>query len=404
VRKRFFQGLGVNVFLLGLVSLLTDLSSEMVLPILPMYITALGGTAFAVGLIGGLGDSVASALKVFSGYWSDKFGARKPFVFWGYGLSAVAKLSLAFSTVWQHALISRSAERVGKGLREAPRDAIIADSAEPQVRGKAFGLHRAMDTTGAIGGSLMAFVLFWYFDLAFEVIILACAAIAFVALVPFFRITEVRREPQERTLGISFRALPKRLKWFIFIATVFALGNFTYMFFVLRAQDAFGGTVSDKSAIAIAILLYALYNAVYALLSMPAGILSDRIGRGKVLTLGYVLFGLTCLGFAFLDSTAAFVVLFIFYGLVSALVVGVERAFACDLAPEAVRGTALGTLHTCIGLVALPAGLIAGALWEHIGSWATFTCGGALGLAAAVLMLWFYASSRSEGLGQCRDE
>ena len=405
MKKRFFHGLGVNVFLLGLVSLLTDLSSEMVLPILPMFITTLGGTAFAVGLIGGLGDSVASALKVLSGYWSDRYGVRKPFVFWGYALSAMAKLSLAFSTVWQHALISRSAERVGKGLREAPRDAIIADSAGSQIRGRAFGVHRAMDTTGAIGGSLLAFLLFWCFDLRFEVIILAGAVIAFVALIPFFRIAEVRREPQkDRGLGVSFKALPKKLRWFVLIAAIFALGNFTYMFFVLRAQDVFGEGASEKSAVGIAILLYALYNVVYAVISIPAGILSDRVGRGKVLTLGYLFFGLTCLGFAFLHSTAALVVLFVLYGLVYALVVGAERAFACDLAPEDCRGTALGTLHTFIGLVALPAGLIAGLLWEHIGSWATFIYGGALGLTAGVLMLRFCASSEPEVTRQCPDE
>lgn len=394
MKKRFLQGLGLNVFLLGLVSLLTDVSSEMVLPILPMYITALGGTAFAVGLTGGLGDSVASALKVLSGYWSDRFGVRKPFVFWGYAVSAMAKLALAFSTVWQHALASRSAERVGKGLRDAPRDAIIADSAKLQVRGKAFGVHRAMDTTGAIGGSLLAFLLYWYFDLRFEVIILACAAIAFVALVPFLRIVEVRREPQKNHgLGVSFRALPKRLKWFVLIAATFALGNFTYMFFVLRAQNVFGEGASERSAIGLAILLYALFNVVYALVSIPAGIVSDRVGRGRVLAMGYLLFGLTCIGFALLDSRASLVVLFVLYGLVYALVVGAERAFACDLAPEDVRGTALGTLHTFIGLVALPAGLVAGTLWEHFGSWATFIYGGSLGGTAGALMLWFCVSS-----------
>jgi MFS family permease len=404
VKKRFFQGLGVNVFLLGLVSLLTDLSSEMVMPILPMYITALGGTAFAVGLTGGLGDSVASALKVLSGYWSDRFGVRKPFVFWGYALSAMAKLSLAFSTVWQHAMIARSAERVGKGLREAPRDAIIADSAEYRVRGKAFGVHRAMDTTGAIGGSLLAFLLYWYLDFRFEWIILACAAIAFVALVPFFRITELKREPQRnRGLGVSFKALPKRLRRFVLIAAIFGLGNFTYMFFVLRAQDVFGEGASERTAVGLAILLYALYNAVYAVMSIPAGVLSDRIGRGRILVLGYLLFGMTCVGFAFLDSRAYLVALFVVYGLVHALVVGAERAYACDLAPEDARGTALGTLHAFMGLVALPAGIIAGTLWDSFGAWATFTYGGGLGLLAGVLMLRFCASPGPPA-GECPDK
>ncbi len=401
MKKRFLQGLSVNVFLLGLVSLLTDLSSEMVMPILPMYITALGGTAFAVGLTGGLGDSVASALKVFSGYWSDRFGVRKPFVFWGYALSAMAKLSLAFSTVWQHAMIARSVERVGKGVREAPRDAIIADSTGYRVRGKAFGVHRAMDTTGAIGGSLLAFLLYWVFDFQFEWIILACAAVAFVALVPLFRVAEVRREPQKnRGLEVSFKALPGQLRWFVLIAAIFALGNFTYMFFVLRAQDIFGEVASDRDAVGLAILLYALYNVVYAVMSIPAGVLSDRIGRGRILVLGYLLFGLTCMGFAFLDSRASLVVLFVVYGLVHALVVGAERAYACDLAPEDGRGTALGTLHAFVGLVALPAGLIAGTLWDSFGAWATFAYGGGLGLVAALLMVRFCASPRPPA-GQC---
>ncbi len=401
MKKRFLQGLSVNVFLLGLVSLLTDLSSEMVMPILPMYITALGGTAFAVGLTGGLGDSVASALKVFSGYWSDRFGVRKPFVFWGYALSAMAKLSLAFSTVWQHAMIARSVERVGKGVREAPRDAIIADSTGYRVRGKAFGVHRAMDTTGAIGGSLLAFLLYWVFDFQFEWIILACAVVAFVALVPLFRVAEVRREPQKnRGLEVSFKALPGQLRWFVLIAAIFALGNFTYMFFVLRAQDIFGEVASDRDAVGLAILLYALYNVVYAVMSIPAGVLSDRIGRGRILVLGYLLFGLTCMGFAFLDSRASLVVLFVVYGLVHALVVGAERAYACDLAPEDGRGTALGTLHAFVGLVALPAGLIAGTLWDSFGAWATFAYGGGLGLVAALLMVRFCASPRPPA-GQC---
>jgi MFS family permease len=386
MKRRLFRGIGINILLLGIVSFLTDLSSEMMMPILPMFITALGGTAFVVGLIGGLGDSIASILKVFSGYWSDRYGRRKPFVFSGYAVSSLAKLFLAFSTLWQHVLIFRSVERVGKGLRDAPRDAIIADSASTEVRGTAFGIHRAMDTAGAVGGSLLAFLLFWFLGLEFKTIILVCAIIAFFALIPFYRVREVKREPREIGLSISFKGLPRRLKGFILIATIFTLGNFTYMFFILRAQDFFTGVVSERAAFAIPILLYVLYNTVYALLSIPSGMLSDRIGRCQVLLLGYLLFGLTCLGFAFLDSLAAFIVLFALYGLVYALVEGTQRAFVCDLASEELRGTALGTLHTCISLAALPASLIAGALWQHIDPWATFVYGCALGLTAAVLL------------------
>jgi len=388
MRKRLFAGIGVNILLLGMVSLLTDLSSEMMVSILPMYITSIGGTAFIVGLTGGLGDSISSMLKVFSGYWSDRTGRRKPFVFFGYGASAVAKLALAFSTTWQQILGFRAVERTGKGMRDAPRDAIIADSASPEVRGKAFGIHRTMDTTGAIGGSLLALLLFWVFGLNFKTIILACAIVAFASLIPFVWVRDVRREPQKRTLGLSFRALPRELKFFVAVATVFALGNFTSWFFVLRARDFFlAETASEDKAAAIAIGLYCLFNVVYAGFSIPVGILSDRIGRGRVLLLGYSLFGFTFLGFAFLHSVATYVIFFILYGLVYAFVEGAERAFVCDMAPEHVRGTALGTLHTAVGLVALPAGMIAGLLWEYVAPWTAFVYGGSLGLIAAVLLL-----------------
>jgi len=387
MRKRLFAGIGANILLLGMVSLLTDLSSEMMVSILPMYITSLGGTAFIVGLTGGLGDSISSILKVFSGYWSDRTGRRKNFVFFGYGASAVAKLALALSSTWGQILGFRAVERTGKGMRDAPRDAIIADSASPEVRGKAFGIHRTMDTAGAIGGSLLAFLLFWVVGLDFSTIILICAIVAFASLIPFVWVKDVKREPQKRSLGLNFRALPKELKFFVFVATVFALGNFTSWFFVLRARDFFAETVSEDRAVVIAIALYCMFNIVYAAFSIPVGILSDRIGRGRILLLGYALLGVTFFGFALLQSVAGMVVFFILYGLIYAFVEGAERAFVCDMAPEHVRGTALGTLHTAVGVVALPSGVIAGLLWEHVASWAAFVYGGSLGLIAAALLL-----------------
>jgi MFS family permease len=387
MRKPIFAGIGVNILLLGMVSLLTDLSSEMMVSILPMYITSLGGTAFIVGLTGGLGDSISSLLKVFSGYWSDRTGRRKPFVLFGYGASAVAKLALALSNTWGQILGFRAIERTGKGMRDAPRDAIIADSADILVRGKAFGIHRTMDTAGAIGGSLLALLLFWVFGLHFKTIILVCAIVAFASLIPFLWVKDVRREPQKRSLGLNFRALPRELKYFVFVAAVFALGNFTSWFFVLRARDFFAETVPGDRAVAIAIGLYCLFNVVYASFSIPVGILSDRIGRGRILLLGYALLGVAFFGFALLQSVPGIVVFFILYGLIFAFVEGAERAFVCDMAPEHIRGTALGTLHTAVGVVALPSGIIAGLLWEHVGSWAAFVYGGSLGLIAAMLLL-----------------
>lgn len=374
--------LSINVILLGIVSFLTDISSEMILPLLPMFITALGGTGLIIGLIGGLADSISSLLKVFSGYWSDRKGKRLPFVFGGYGLSSISKILLSFSTLWQHAVIFVSLERVGKGLRTAPRDAIIAESSEGE-RGKAFGIHRAMDTSGAVIGSAIAFILIYYLGLNLETLILSAGIIGFFALVPLLFVKEKKKKPVVSSLRIGLKSLPKDFRIFVIIATIFALGNFTYMFFILKSQSAF---FDPKMAIAMPILLYVWFNVVYAIFSIPAGILSDRIGRKKVLTFGYGLFAVTCAGFMFSNSLVLFIIFFAFYGVVYALIDGNQRAYASDLISDDLRGTGLGTFHTAIGLVALPASLIAGVLWEYVDPNVTFIYGAVMGILAAILL------------------
>jgi len=392
MKQKALRGVGINVILLGVVSFLTDTSSEMMLPILPMFITALGGTALIVGLIGGLGDSLSSVLQVFSGHWSDNYGKRKPFVLSGYTVSAISKLFLPLCTIWGHVLILRPLDKVGKGLRTAPRDAIIAGSCESEVRGKAFGIHRTMDTGGAVLGSAMAFILFWFLSFGFRPILVVSAVIAFFALAPLYPLKEEERKPCRLPLRIGLRELPRDLRLFLFVATVFALGNFTYMFFILRAQEIFVQMFAERVAFAMPILLYVMFNVVYTIFSIPSGILSDKIGGKNVLLLGYLLFGLTCLGFALADSLLWFAVLFCFYGLFYALVNGNQRAFASNLVPEELRGTALGTFHTFIGLATLPASLIAGALWL-IDPSMTFVYGAILGIGAGVLLkLCFKAS------------
>lgn len=377
----------INVILLGIVSFLTDVSSEMMMPILPMFIIALGGTALIVGLIGGLSDSISSILQVFSGHLSDKYGRRKPFVFLGYLISAISKLFLPFSVVWQHILVLRPVERIGKGLRTAPRDAIIADSSTREVRGKAFGIHRAMDTSGAILGSILALLLFWIFKMDFRFILMVSATIAFLALPSLYPVKEVKRKLKKTlTLNVSLRNLPKRLRLFILVATVFSLANFTYMFFILKAQEVLFHIYPEKMAIIIPIFLYVLFNIVYTIFSVPSGILSDKYGRRKVLMIGYLIFGLTCLSFAFLTSTILLIILFCFYGLAYALIEANQRAFTSDLAIKELRGTALGTFHTCVGLAALPSSLIAGALWQYIDSTATFVYGFILSIIALTLL------------------
>jgi len=383
MKNKHLKGISANVLLLGIVSFLNDISSEMIMPILPMFIKALGGTGLIVGLIGGLRDSISSILKVFAGYWSDKSGKRKVFVSSGYLISAFFKLFLAFSKIWQHILVFAGLERIGKGLRTAARDAIIADSM-PKERGKGFGIHRAMDTSGAIIGSIIVFLLFWFFKFSFKPIILIAAALAFLSLIPLYFVKARKREPQDINLKIGLKGLPRRLKLFIFVSGVFALANFSYMFFVLRAQEFFKG----KLSVGVPILLYALFNIFYAAFAVPFGRLSDKIGREKVIVFGYLLFSLTSLGFAFFNSLAAFIILFALYGIVYAIVDGNQRAYVSDLSSEKLRATALGTFHTMIGLVALPANLTAGFLWQ-INASVLFIFGAVIGIISVALFIVF---------------
>ncbi len=372
-----------NVVILGIVSFLNDLSSEMIIPILPMFITSLGGGGLAIGAIGGLRESIASLLKVICGWWSDTTGRRKIFLSSGYALSSGFKLLLALSKTWQQVLVFAGLERVGKGMRTAPRDAIIADSM-PGTRGKAFGIHRALDTLGALLGSVLVFLLYWFLGLDLGKVILIAALVAFSSLLPIYFVREIKGKPQFRNLKVNLMSLPHNLRLFILAATIFTLGNFSYMFFILRAQHLFEG----RLAIGAPILLYVLFNIFYAGFALPFGLLSDRIGRRPVLVVGYGLFAGVCFGFVFLDSRLAFGFLFALYGIVHAIVDGNQRAMVSDLAPAQIKATALGAFHTATGLATLPASLLAGILWQ-VKPEATFAYGAIVSLAAVVaLLIW----------------
>jgi MFS family permease len=362
----------------------------MIHPLLPMFIVGLGGGGMVVGLIGGLGDSLASILKVFAGFWSDRSGKRKPFIFTGYLLSSLSKIFLALSLVWQHIFILRSVERVGKGLRTAPRDAIIADSSL-KMRGKAFGLHRAMDTLGAIGGSVIAFLLFYFLRFDFKPIFLLAGAVGICALIPLFWVKETRRESRIFSFKISLSQVSRPLRWFILVATLFALGNFSYMFFLLRIKEM---VADPRWSVALPVLFYIWFNAVYTLFSLPLGALSDIIGRRPLLILGYFLYGVVCLGFIWAGSWALFILLFALYGLVYASIDLGQRAFASDLSGKDYRGTALGTFHTSIGLAALPANLVAGFFWQWVSPLSSFAYGAGMGGLAALLFLFVGAKQR----------
>lgn len=371
-----------NVILLGVVSFLNDLSSEMIMPILPVFIASLGGAGIAIGLIGGARDSITSFLKIASGYVADKTGHRKALVFSGYLTSSIFKVLLVTSQTWQHVLAFISFERIGKGLRDAPRDAIIAQEM-PDQKGHAFGINRAFDTAGSLAGAIITFILLQFFGLGLRTIIALAAGAAFLSLVPILFVRDEQTEYHGESFTATLNGLSKHLKSFLSIATVFALANFSVMFFIMRAQQLFGG----GRHLGTPLLLYILFNIVYALLAVPFGKLSDRIGRKKVLLCGYGLFCFTALGCALFSSLAAFIILFMLYGIVNALLDANQRAFVADLSHGTARGTSLGAYYTLTGLAALPASVIAGVLW-NMSPAAPFVYGAIMSAGATALLLY----------------
>jgi MFS family permease len=380
-----------NIVLLGIVSLLNDISSEIIQPILPLFIASLGGGALAVGLIGGISDGIPSLLQVFAGFWSDRNRRRKPLVMGGYALSALGKLLLSLSLSWQQVFVLRVLERSGKGIRSAPRDAMISESADTSNRGRGFGLHRAMDSSGAVIGSVAAYLL-WKGGLDFSHIFLIAGLLALVALIPFIKVRETHPARQDAnpaaaradaSPNLNLSSLTPELRRFMAIASLFALGNFSYMFLILRAQQLFTGTM----AIAAPLLLYVLFNFVYAALSIPMGIWSDRIGRKKILTIGYALFSVTAFGFSAISSLEGMIILFGLYGLVYAIVDASQSAFVSDLSHSSIRGTSLGLYYSVVGVAAIVSGLVAGELWSRLGSGPVFLFGSAASILAA-LALW----------------
>ncbi|OPY51741.1 MAG: multidrug resistance protein MdtH [Methanosaeta sp. PtaU1.Bin112] len=371
-----------NILLLGFVSLLNDISSEIIQPILPLFIASLGGGGMAVGLIGGVSDGLPSILKVLAGYGSDRLGKRKPLVVAGYALSAVGKLLLSAACCWQQVFLLKTLERSGKGVRSAPRDAMISESAPKEKRGRGFGLHRSMDSAGAVIGSMLAYLL-WQAGMSYSSIFLVAGMLSVAALLPFWRVKESFVSPR-CDVSLKLSDLSPDLRRFLVIASLFALGNFSYMFFILRTQALFSGAL----AVAAPLLLYALFNLIYAVLAMPVGIWSDRVGRRKVLALGYAVFALTALGFASVTSLSGLIALFALYGLVYALVDGSERAFVSDLSSASLRGSSLGIYYGATGVAAIASSLVAGALWSWWGAEATFLFGAGAAALAAVGLMW----------------
>jgi MFS family permease len=395
-----------NIWAVSLTSFFMDISSEMVINIIPLFLSnILGVKTNIIGLIEGVAESTASLLKLFSGWMSDKLKARKWLAVAGYGLSALAKPFFYFASSWHWVAGVRWADRVGKGIRTGPRDALVADSIEPEQRGLAFGFHRAADTGGAMVGLLIALGLVWATQSSevslglgtFRTVVLVSlipAVLAVLSLAIGAKETKVKGAREAPTF--SFKALGKRFVVFMLIVGLFDLGNSSDAFLVLRAQER-GMSVTGILGMLV------VFNLVYTLISTPAGSLSDRIGREKLIIGGWIVYALVYLGFGLADTIWHVWVLYILYGFYYGLAYGTSKAMVADLVPEELRGTAYGTYNAVLGMIDLPASLIAGFLWQGAGSWqgfgpsAPFLFGAGAALLAAVLMtVWL--RSEKQGL------
>jgi len=387
-----------NVWAVSLTSFFMDISSEMVINILPLFMfNVLGIRTNLIGIIEGVAEATASILKVFSGWLSDKLKGRKWIAVAGYAISAVSKPFFYIANSWGMVAGIRWADRVGKGVRTAPRDALVADSIQPEQRGMAFGFHRAADTGGAVIGLLIAALAVWLAqstsielgENTFRTVVLISLVPAVLAVLSLaIGSRDIRKRQDASAPKITFKGLGKPFLIFLLIVGLFDLGNSSDAFLVLRAQER------GLSVLGILVML-GVFNLVYALVSTPAGALSDRIGRRKLIIGGWVVYGLIYLGFALAGRPWHIWVLYIVYGLYYGLAFGTAKAMVADLVAPELRGTAYGTYNAVLGIIDFPASLIAGLLWQGAGSWegfgpsAPFLFGSILAFLAAILMFFW---------------
>jgi len=394
VNRKFF-GFGKNVTVAGFVSFFMDISSEMIYPLVPLFLTnTLGVSKSVIGLIEGTAEATASLLKVFSGWFSDRMGNRKWLMALGYGISTMSRPLVALATGWQQVLGARFTDRFGKGVRTAPRDAIIAEAADKAHLGRAFGFHRAMDTMGAVAGPALAFFFLGLFSNDYRKIFwLSMVPGSIAVILIIFFITEKKKpaaEPAERP-RLTLAHFDWRFRFFVFISALFAIGNSSDVFLILRAEQKGIQT-------ALIPVVYLLFNLIYSLSSVPAGMAADRFGRKRFLLAGFVLFAVLYYGFATADSAAAIWILFGLYGLFMGLTEGIQKAFLATIIPADFKATAFGVYHTVVGLAMFPSSLMGGWLWDHVSPSATFYFGAITASLSAVLFIVFITFMRRDSL------
>jgi MFS family permease len=388
-------GLHPNVFFMGLTSLLTDISSELIFTLVPLFLSdVLGATSTLIGLVGGLSDSADSLFRIFSGWFSDKIGKRKLLTTLGYSISTVAKPFMLLANSWGAVIGVRLGDRIGKGVRTSSRDALIADSVEAKERGRSFGLHRAMDTAGAVIGLIIAAVIVYMipgdkFHLernAYHWMIIIGIIPAVLAVVVLLTLVHERKKLAATvkagiTKPAAITPFSKQFILYLIIMALFTLGNSSDFFLILDSQHV------DTPLLQV-VLMLVLFNLTYALISTPMGVLSDKIGRKRVITIGWLIYGLVYLGFALSGSIWQIWVLFAVYGIYYGICEGAAKAFVADMVPVERRGTAYGLYNGVVGLMALPASLIAGVLWGNIAPAAAFYFGAGLALLAMVGLMF----------------
>lgn len=390
--KKYF-GLSENVFFSGLVSFFMDISSEMIYPLAPLFLAnVLGVNKSMIGLIEGIAEATASLLKVFSGWFSDRIGRRKHLMLAGYAISTLSRPLIALAGGWRQVLVSRFVDRLGKGIRTAPRDAIIAEATPKSHLGRAFSFHRSMDTMGAVAGPAIALMLlrlhhnnyrtvFWFSVIPGIIAVLIIAA--------FIRERRPTAAAPSALLFPTFRHFDRMTLFFILIATLFALGNSSDAFLILRAEQVGIPTVMIPA-------VYLLFNLVYSISAIPAGMAADRFGKKRIILSGFALFAGLYYGFAVVSTSVGVWILFVLYGVFMGLTEGIQKAFLATIIPPDFKATGYGVYATATGLATLPASLIGGLLWDRVSPAATFYFGSATAALSALLfaILILYPKNR----------
>lgn len=388
-KEKRILGLERNIFFVGVTSFLTDTATKMIYAIMPLFLMTLGATKTEISLIEGIAESTASVLKALSGWWSDKIGKNKPFMIIGYAFTAILSPLFSIVTSPLQVLIIRFTERLGKGIRTAPRDSLIAGSSDDNTKGRSFGFHKAMDNSGAIFGPLLAFGILALFPGDYRKVFIFAAIPGLLGLISIISfVKEAKRDKVERLGRITIKDFSPKYYAFLGIVFIFTLGNSTDALLLIKASDI---GVQD----AFIPIIYLIFNSVSVMFSVPAGILSDKIGREKLIIFGYLLYSIIYFGFGRTNSQGVLIQLFALYGLYSAATDGIQKALVSDLIDKKKRGTGLGLYNCVVGITLLPASVIAGLLYDHVNNSAPFYYGSIMALVAAMLMLIFYWKGRS---------